>query len=300
MATAHMSIRKMSGGLEEQDKFHFFCIKHLNVSKMKKIKTIGLSFTLLLIFMSCEELPDPAGERGTAVVPGITDINPGIFDSKDLGNSYVEFKVIIPAGERADKITVQCSYKDNFERVTMAELTSFPSTVRITSAGAAQKLGINLDDIINGDVFLIELVTTAKGIITRSTAVLAVPVACAYDVNLAEGSYHSVSADWNSEGDITLTADAVDPYKIYVSGIEEIEGLVEDLGPLVMYINPATYAVTVPNKAISSDAWGYGAISYAGSGVYNSCDGSYNMYFDISTTVLGGLGTYGFTFTRNP
>jgi hypothetical protein len=81
--------------------------------------------------------------------------------------------------------------------------------------------------------------------------------------------------------------------------LEEIEGLTEDLGPLVMYINPATYRVSVPSKAISSDAWGYGAISYAGNGVYNSCDGSYTMYFDISLTSLGSVGIYTFSFTRN-
>ncbi len=68
---------------------------------------------------------------------------------------------------------------------------------------------------------------------------------------MSTGSFHSVSADWNSEGDITITADAVNPYKIYVSGLEEMEGLVEDLGPLVMYIDPITYAVTVPRKAIA-------------------------------------------------
>lgn len=50
------------------------------------------------------------------------------------------------------------------------------------------------------------------------------------------------------------TADPNDPYKVYVSGIEEMEGLVEDQGPLVMYIDPATYEVTVPEKIISSVA----------------------------------------------
>jgi hypothetical protein len=267
---------------------------------MKKIKTLGLIITLIMIFLSCEELPDPAGRRGVAVVPGITDIDPGIFDSKDLKNSYVEFTITVPAGTQVDKITIQGSYQDNLERVTITEVTSFPATVRILSSDVAQKLGIALNNIENGDVFTLELLTLANGLTTRSTAVLFVAVACAYDVNLAVGSYHSVSADWNSEGSITLTADPANPYKIYVSGIEEMEGLVEDQGPLVMYINPATYNVTVPEKVLSSDAWGYGAISYSGNGVYSSCDGSYSMYFDISIGAYGNQGTFGFTFTRNP
>ncbi|MDP4221990.1 MAG: hypothetical protein Q8868_01645 [Bacteroidota bacterium] len=267
---------------------------------MKKIKNLGSLLALIIIIFSCEELPDPAGLRGVAVVPAISDINPGIFDSKDLENSYVEFVITVPEGTNPDKITVLGSYQDHFERVTITEVTSYPATVRVRSSDIAQKLGIALDVIKNGDVFTLELITLAKGLATRSTAVLFIPVACAYDVDLAEGSYHSVSPDWNSEGNITLTADPDDPYKIYVTGIEEIEGLVEDQGPLVMYINPATYNVTVPEKVVSSVAWDYGSISYSGSGTYSSCDGSYTMHFDISLSKYGNQGKFLFTFTRNP
>lgn len=300
MATATTSILKMYGGQEEQDRVSPSRNLTQKKIKMKKIKTLGSIITLILMFLSCEELPDPAGLRGVAVVPAITEIDPGIFDSKDLENSYVEFVITVPAGTKPDKITVVGSYQTNFERVTITEATSFPARVRISSSDLAQKLGIAINEIENGDVFTLELLTLANGLTTHSVAVLSVPVACAYDVNLATGSYHSVSPDWNSEGDITLTSDPDDPYKIYVSGLEEMEGLVEDQGPLVMYINPATYNVTVPEKVISSDAWGYGAISYSGYGTYGSCDGSYTMYFDISIGVYGNQGTFGFTFTRNP
>lgn len=267
---------------------------------MKKIKASGLIITLFIIFSGCDELPDPAGIRGVAVVPAITDVDPGIFDSKDLENSFVEFVITVPEGTLPEKITVIGSYRNNNESIPLTEVTSFPATVRIYSSDVIEKLNLASDEIENGDVFTVELLTLANGITTRSGAILFVPVACAYNPLLAVGSYHAVSSDWGSEGNITLTADPDDPYKIYVSGLEEIEGLVEDLGPLVMYINPATYNVTAPEKAISSDAWGYGAISYSGNGVYSSCDGSFTMYFDISVTSLGGLGTYVFTLTRNP
>jgi hypothetical protein len=267
---------------------------------MKKIKTLGLIITLIMIYIGCEELPDPAGLRGVAVVPGISELNPGIFDSKDLENSYIEFLASIPAGTKVDKIVIQGSYKDNLERVTLTELKTYPATVRIKSAEAAQKLGIDLPDISNGDIFLFELVTTANGTTTRSSAVLAIPVACAYDKNLAEGSYHSVAPDWPSEGDITLTADPVDQYKIYVSGLAEIEGLDEDHGPLVMHINPITYAVVADETLIASDYFGYGSMTLFGTGVYSSCDGSYNMNLDISIGSYGNQGTFGFTLTRNP
>lgn len=255
-----------------------------------------------MLFFSCEELPDPAGRRGVAVVPGISDINPGIFDSKDLVHSYVEFVISVPVGSKVDKITVIGSYSDNSEGVNITEVTSFPATVRISSSDVAQKLGIALNSIKNGDIFTFELLTQANGITTRSTAVLYVAVACAFDGNLAIGSYHSVSppSDWNSEGDIIITADPGNPYKVYVTGIEAMEGLVEDQGPLVMYINPATYEVTVPEKVVASVAWSYGSISYAGSGIYDSCNGSYSMYFDITLSAYGNQGTFKFSFTRNP
>jgi hypothetical protein len=280
--------------------FRILEVKTFKRRIMKKIKIIGLIITLVLINIGCEELPDPAGERGIAVIPGISDLDPGIFDSKDLEHAYIEFQVSVPEGVNVDKIVIEGSYQDSLARINIVELASFPATVSISVAEVALEMGIDLADISNGDIFLFELVTTANGITTRSSAVLSIPVACAYDVNLATGSYHSVSTDWNSEGDITLTPDPDDPYRILVTGIEEIEGLVEDLGPLVMIINPATYEVSVPEKAISSDAWGFGTISYEGEGVFSSCDGSYSMIFDIN---VSGLGTYtanAFTFTRNP
>ncbi len=267
---------------------------------MKKTGRIILAFILLLGHGSCEKLPDPAGLRGVAVIPAITNVNPGIFNSRDLENSYIQFVITVPPGIQPEKITVVGSFKNNFERVTITQVTSFPATVRISSAEAAQKIGISLDEIANGDIFIFELLTEAAKKTTRSTAVLSVPVACSYDVKLAEGSYHSVAPDWGSEGNITLSADKDNPYIIYVTGLEEMEGLTEDLGPLVMNIDPATYNVVVPEKAISSEAWGYGSISYAGSGVYSSCDGTYTMYFDISLSSLGNVGKYSFTFTRNP
>jgi hypothetical protein len=266
---------------------------------MRKIKISGLIITLILIFLGCEKAKDPAGQRNIAVIPVISDVDPGIFDSKDLKNSYVEFKLDMGSGKQAQKVVVEGSYNNNYERVKLAEITDFPASIKVISGDIIQKLGIAEADIINGDVFSLEMVTTANGVTTRSTAILRVVVSCAYQNSLATGSYHSVSSDWNSEGDITITADPVDPYKVYVSGLEEMEGLVEDGGPLVMFIDPATYNVSVPAKNISSDAWGYGSIKYAGDGVYNSCDGSYVMHFEISLDALGSQGINTFTFTRN-
>ena len=151
---------------------------------MKKINRLGLIITLIMIIFSCEEVKDPAGLRGIAVIPVISDINPGIFDSKDLENSYVEFVINVPAGTQVEKITVIGSYNDNLERIVMKEVTSFPATVRISSSEIAQNLGIALTDISNGEVFTFELLSESNGLTTRSNAVLSVPVACAYNLSL--------------------------------------------------------------------------------------------------------------------
>lgn len=268
-------------------------------TNMKEIKTLGFIITLILLSVSCEELPDPAGKRGIAIVPSIDDIDPGIFDSKDLENSYVEFVVSVPEGASPQKITVLGSYQDNYERVTITEATSFPATVRIRSSEAAQKLGITLDQIANGDIFVFELQTLANDMATLSNAILRVPVACAYNVALATGSYHAVS-DWPSENDVTIAADPDDPYTILVTDLGAIDGIDEDNGPFVLHINPATYNIVAETKTLASDYYGYGAVTYSGYGTFSSCNGSYILYIDISVGAYGSQGIYRFDLTRNP
>jgi hypothetical protein len=268
---------------------------------MKRLRISIIIVLLLAAFNNCEKLKDPAGERNAAGVPLISDINPGIFDSKDLVNSYVGFTLSLPNGMTADRAIIEASYDGQLERTEITEITSFPATVKIVSGDVIQKLGLVTGNIVNGDVFVIEVLLVSGGRTTRSNAVLNVSVACAFEETLAVGSYHSVSPpdQWNSEGDITITGDQSDPYTVYVSGIEALEGVNEDMGPLVMHIDPATYAVTAVKTVIASSAFGYHNLAYGGSGVYNSCDGSYQMNFDI-TVDEGSFGRYAFTFTRNP
>ena len=68
---------------------------------------------------------------------------------------------------------------------------------------------------------------------TRSNAILRVSVACAYEGPLATGSYHSVSSDWISEGNITITADPEDPYTVFVSVLQQLRVLMKIRGLLL-------------------------------------------------------------------
>lgn len=134
-----------------------------------------------MLLVGCEKEKDPAGLRGVGIIPIISDVNPGIFDSKDLKNSFVELTVNLESGKAAEKAVIEGSYNSNFERIKLAEVTSFPANVRIISGDVIQKLGIKESDIVNGDVFTFEVVTTANGLTTRSTAILRVVVSCAYE-----------------------------------------------------------------------------------------------------------------------
>jgi hypothetical protein len=127
------------------------------------------------------------------------------------------------------------------------------------------------------------------------------PIACGYDPAISTGSFHSYSApdQWNSEGDITITADPEDNTTVYVTGIEAIEGTNEDRGPLVMHINPTTFEVIADHTLIATTTpWGDTNIAYEGTGTFNSCNGSYTMSFHI-TVAEGSYGTFPFTFTKN-
>ncbi len=259
---------------------------------MKRIKTLRLTIILVTLFFGCEEAKDPAGQRNVGIVPLLTDVD-GMFISGEP-SSFMQFKVDLQSGGTVESAQIVVSSGDEFQREKIADISSFPSDFTFTLGEITEKLG----EINEGEVIYIEVVTTRDGVTTRSNAALAEIVFCQYNVEMAAGSYHSLSTDWNSEGDISIKADAADQFTVYVTGLETIEGLDEDQGPLVMHIDPATFEVIADKTVLASDAWGDTNIAYEGTGSYNSCTGLYEMDFTISTD-QGEYGTFAFTFTRN-
>jgi hypothetical protein len=297
MAMAIMFILKTSGGQAGHAKFPFSEL-NLKIKKMKKIRLLGLFFILIMIIIGCEELKDPAGERGVALAPSVSTPNPGFFISGSA-DSYIRFSVDILTEAQPEKTDIVVSHGTNFERVKIAEVTTFPATVSITLGEVLTAIGTDISDVSSGDVIYVEVETTFNGRVTRSSASLAIPVVCEFDPDLAIGQYRAVAPDWPADGPVTLTADPADPYKIYVSGLAELDGAVEDLGPLVMHIDPATLKVTAEKTKIASDFFGYHNYSFesASQGSFNTCDGKYTMIFKI-TVDEGSFGNYSFTLTR--
>jgi len=202
-----------------------------------------------------------------------------------------------------------------------SDITSFPTSTDVTLTNLIEILpGLdNINQINLGDNFMFYVdITLEDGTVVKGNdtlyasfdpAVVNLPgsslnvvytVACDFDPAMAVGSYYSYSApsEWNSAGNITITADPNDPNIVYVAGLYTIEGGDEDKGPLVMHIDPITNAVTADKTVIASDYFGFTNGTFEGTGTYNTCTGTYEMRFAISV-VEGDFGEYVFTFTRN-
>lgn len=265
---------------------------------MKTYKILGFIAAMVLTFASCEtEVIDPAGERGVGIATAITDVNPAIFVAGNLDESYTEFNVIAEDGISYDEAYIVVSFNGVSQRTKIKDISTFPQSIVITAEEAAAALGMTIADVESQDYFVFEVEVKVGSKIYRSNGGVTINVVCPFDPELVHGSYTAVSADWGVNGDVTITVDPDDPYKVYVAGLAALDGLTEDLGPLEMNINPLNFQVEAVKTALASAAWSYTNFSYAGSGVFNSCTGEYEMLFAI-TVDQGSFGSYSFTLKR--
>ncbi len=269
---------------------------------MKTSKILTFLVAMVFAFTSCEtEVEDPAGLRGEGIVPSFTNLNPAVFDVNDPENTFIQFDLNINEADRAavNEVKLIVSYNGNLQRVELKSYTSFPQTaVKVYMHEAAAALGIPLDQVAAGGAFNFELLTVQGEKTYRSSASFNAAVVCAYNPENITGNYRAVSADWAVDGTVTLTVDPADDYIIYVSGLAVLDGLTEDKGPLKMVVNPLDFTVTVERQALASVAWSYTNLSYEGSGLLNTCDGTYEMGFSITVDQGSFGGPFPFTFTK--
>lgn len=265
---------------------------------MKTNKILTFLAAMALVFTSCEtEVEDPAGVRGVGFVPAITNLNPAVFDVNDPANTFIKFDLDADAGI-VSEVKLIVSYNGDMKRKEVKSFTTFPQTgVKVFMHEAATALGIQLNDVGAGDAFNFEAITVQGGKTYRSSASFNAAVVCAYNPANVTGSYRAVSADWAVDGTITLTVDPQDQYIIYVAGLAALDGLTEDQGPLKMIVNPLDFSVVAEKTALATDAFGYTNIAYEGTGLLNTCNGSYEMLFSISVD-QGSFGSFPFTFTK--
>jgi hypothetical protein len=299
----------------------------LKIIKMKNIfKILSMVAVGVMFITACQKDPLlPMPELQQAVIPLITKdaARNQSISLNDLPGFKGSVVVNIYYKDMPKSMNLMVCMNGDVENsaIVKSDITSFPTTVDFTIGTLIDLLPKlnNINELKLGDNFLFYVDITLKdgsvvkgndpsyasfdpGVINLpgSSVNVTYTIACPLVPALTVGSYlaYSPPSDWNSTGNITLTAAPGDPNTIYVAGLATIDGESEDLGPLVMHINPVTFAVTADKTVIDSDFYGFTNYAFEGTGTYNTCTGLYTMKFKISADGAD-WGENNYTFTRN-
>jgi len=270
---------------------------------MKNInKFLTLVIILGLAFTGCEyDIDDLAGERNLIEsTPVIENLNPSIFLAADKENTYVAFDVTAGEGGQSMDAIIEVSYNGGQQRAQLDGSTIPATGLQVALTDVADALGMSIDDMEGGAYVNIEILTKAGDKYYRSyTGAVNPLIACDYVAEDYIGTPNASSAGWGVNGPVTVTVDPNDPYTLLVAGMETIDGLDEDQGPLPLIIDPASYAITVPKTVLASlVTWGapYHNIAYEGTGTLNTCSRAIQLNIAISVDE-GNFGSYTFDIT---
>ena len=271
---------------------------------MKNLKIAIWTLAFGVAFASCENTNEnPVKQRGANVVPLFEFTSAPVFTT-DLETTAVEFTVSLDEGDNVDKASIEVTY--NGENGTIIEeISSLPANVTLKAIDIIGAMGLNKDSITTDDVFTMYVLTTKGGNTTRSIAAANIKIVCAFDADLTIGDYDAVSEDWEAEGSVVLAADPANPYKIYVEGLNDLDG-VTGIDEVFFEIDPESYEIVnrdafLMSKDLAAE-WGDDYAGYTNytyeivGGSYNSCNGSFTLLFDIYCD-LGDFGNYTFEFT---
>ncbi|MDE5421801.1 hypothetical protein L3073_06250 [Ancylomarina sp. DW003] len=143
-----------------------------------------------MIFVGCDDTNDNlVVQRGVAVSPIIESITSSFFELSDLDNAFVEFKVTAEFPAEVAQVLVKVGHKD--KTAILPPYSSIPVTITLSVSDIANVLGVNVNDLVLGDVFSFQLIVeNMDGITTFSNKILNATVACASSL---EGAYTCVA-----------------------------------------------------------------------------------------------------------
>ena len=270
---------------------------------MKNIKRFLLLIIILgLNLTGCEtKFGDPSGERDLIpATPLIENKNPSIFLEADKANTFVAFDVTLGDVEGSVDGMIEVSYDGGLQRAQLQEFTIPATGIEVALTDVATALGMSVDDMVGGAYVDIEVLAKSGDEYYRSsTGAFSPLIACNYIPEDYIGTPNAQSSGWSVNGPVSVTVDPADPtgYTLLVAGLEEIDGLVEDQGPLPLIVDPASYNITVPRTVLASVvSWhpGNTDIWYEGTGSLNTCTHEMVLDFTIGATPYGVYGKYRF------
>jgi hypothetical protein len=301
---------------------------------MKKIYFALIALSLLFMASSCnEDLPYPIDEVKKGVLIDIVRAqgSDGVL-SNGLTTGNYKVKLSVPENQgdysqmkNAQLLAVIQKIDGTWaSAVAVDNITEFPKEIQINVADVYSKLGLSTPAL--GETFYLTTNVVLKdGTVIPGWSKLTgfnnkafsgwyvdnrpysynvrYPVACPFVPTLTVGTYAFKSTDWGVAGDVNLVADPANPYKIYINGYPQAEGLTGNGNRIALTIDPITYSVSGSAVVLADNLAEWNQPSYTHytyeviSGNYNSCDGSYNVVFKIYVD-QGGWGNNSFTFTR--
>ena len=298
---------------------------------MKKLKIIISIFTIVTL-LACETND---GQWGSDLRVG------AVANIVNLGDPSISYGALLTGGDFDLGFTLDIalgavSSADVIGYYTKADgtkygpatlsagISTFPSEIRLnkTSVVSAFSELTSPDDFALGDILTI----SAKLYLADGTTIdmldsegerdfgsdihtssffepiIAYGVVCDFDPELTVGTYDVVSDDWGVYGDVTVEADPSDPYKLFIIGMADLEGLVSNGNSIELSIDPGNFAITGPESIIAADLapWGLPYVEYSytpADGLYNSCTGAMDISFAVNVSI-GGWGPQAFFLTR--
>ncbi len=284
---------------------------------MKNIKFLSpLLVMLALIVASCE--PDGKGN-----LPDIERVPIPLM--KQVANSDVLIQD--PAAFKG-KFTVDLYFKEDVapkqidvvvtrngdygvSKVLKAAVTSFPTTVDVTTAQLAALFGLDVSKVVPGDYFEIgSTIVTQSGLTVPAfsktgnqfsadisnfpgaSLKLKYPVVCPLDLDDFVGKATAVDPLFMEyDYPVTITREG--------TNVLVITGFVDDpTSVLKITIDPQTTKVTVPSTPATPLIWGYHNLKVVGAGEINACKGEVTLNLAYSVDE-GSFGTIGLTIVKD-